>query len=422
VCSNWPRNSSSARGAASRAERAAHTLCVGRRSTRLTLYELIAAHGGNVYKVAISPDGARLATACADNTIRLWDMATRQEVAELRGHGDYVHSVAWSPDGTRLASASGDHTVRIWDTVPLALRAQPKGAYVPPKGYVAYRAEGKRGEPAIRIDGKLDDEAWKAAPWTDDFVDILGDYRIKPRFRTRVKMLWDDEYLYIGAEMEEPHVQGTFTKRDSYIFHEDNDFEVFINPDGNNHNYAELEMNALNTVWDLRLKKPYRDKGRAEDAWDIPGLKTAVHVDGTINNPRDVDKGWSVEIAIPWEITRALNDKSGKPPRDGDQAHQLLARAMALRRRGGPIRPPQGPPRGQLGLVAAVGGGHASAGDVGLRAILVGGARHGQVSPRPLRPRPACPSARLCCPKRLLRQAQAVRARLGGSGLGRRAL
>jgi Carbohydrate family 9 binding domain-like/WD domain, G-beta repeat len=251
---------------------------------------------------------------------------TGEGSAVLSGHDGGVRDAAFDPAGGRIASAgkdhtirvSGDHTVRILNnTVTLAVRAQPKDAYVPPKGYVAYRAVGKRGE-AIRIDGKLDEEAWKAAPWTDDFVDIQGEDRIKPRFRTRVKMLWDDNYLYIGAEMEEPHVQGTFTKRDSYIFHEDNDFEVFINPDGNNHNYAELEMNALNTVWDLRLKKPYRDKGRAEDAWDIPGLKTAVHVDGTINNPRDIDKGWSVEIAIPWEITKALNDKPGKPPRDGD--------------------------------------------------------------------------------------------------------
>jgi len=271
-------------------------------------------HGGNVYKAAFSPDGSRLATGCADNTIRLWDLTTYQEVAELRGHDSYVHSVAWSPDGTRLASASGDHTVRIWDTVSAAVRARPKNAYLPPKGYVAYRAAA-----AIVMDGKLDDDAWKAAPWTDDFVDIEGDLRIQPRFRTRVKMLWDDDYLYIGAELEEPHVQGTFTKRDSYVFHEDNDFEVFINPDGNNHNYAELEMNALNTVWDLRLKKPYRDRGKAEDDWDIPGLKTAVHVNGTINNPRDLDKGWTIEIAIPWKISDALNGKPARPPRDGEQ-------------------------------------------------------------------------------------------------------
>jgi hypothetical protein len=194
--------------------------------------------------------------------------------------------------------------------------ARSADAYVPPRGYVCGRAAGP-----VPFDGRLDEGAWKDAAWTDDFVDIEGDQRIKPRFRTRAKMLWDDRYFYIGAELEEPHVQGTYTKRDSYIFHEDNDFEIFLNPDGNNHNYAELEMNALNTVWDLRLKKPYRDGGAGEDAWDIPGLKTAVHVNGTVNNPRDTDKGWTVEIAIPWEIVRALNggDKPSEMPRDGDQ-------------------------------------------------------------------------------------------------------
>ncbi len=134
-------------------------------------------------------------------------------------------------------------------------------------------------------------------------------------------MLWDDHYLYIGAELEEPHVQGTYTRHDSYIFHEDNDFEVFLDPDGNNHNYGELEMNALNTTWDLRLRKPYRDGGPDESRWEIPGLKTAVHVQGTINNPRDVDKGWTIEIAIPWEIVSALDDDkpSRGMPRDGEQ-------------------------------------------------------------------------------------------------------
>jgi hypothetical protein len=175
-----------------------------------------------------------------------------------------------------------------------------------------------RAARAVVIDGKLDDAAWQAAPWTEDFVDIEGVHRPRPRFRTRVKMLWDDRYLYIGAELEEPHVQGTLTRRDSIIF-QDNDFEVFLSPEGNNHNYAELEMNALNAVWDLRLNKPYRDGGRPDNAWDIPGLKTAVHVNGTINNPGDIDKGWTIEIAIPWEIVRALNGKPGIAPRDGDQ-------------------------------------------------------------------------------------------------------
>jgi len=181
-----------------------------------------------------------------------------------------------------------------------------------PKGYVCQRAQTP-----IQVDGRLDDEAWKAAPWTDAFVDIEGSSRPRPRFRTTAKMVWNDEYFYVAALLEEPHVWGTLTAHDSTIFN-DNDFELFIDPNGDNHEYYEIEINALNTEWDLFLKKPYRDHGPAVNEWEIPGLKTAVHVEGTLNDPRDTDRSWSVELAIPW---KALGEFAHRPvpPKDGDQ-------------------------------------------------------------------------------------------------------
>lgn len=169
----------------------------------------------------------------------------------------------------------------------------------------------------IRIDGKLDDAAWQKAPWTADFVDIEGDKKPKPRFRTRAKMLWDDQYFYIAAELEEPHVWATLTEHDSVIFR-DNDFEVFIDPNGDTLEYYEFEINALNTGWDLFLDKPYRQGGKARNDWEIPGLRTAVHIAGTLNDPGDVDKGWTVEIAFPW---KALGEYAHKPapPHPGDE-------------------------------------------------------------------------------------------------------
>jgi|RhiMetdeSRZDD1v2_1073273.scaffolds.fasta_scaffold499506_2 Carbohydrate family 9 binding domain-like len=181
-----------------------------------------------------------------------------------------------------------------------------------PKEYVCYRAAGK-----IVIDGKLDEPSWRDAPATDKFVDIEGDIRPHPRFTTRAKMLWDDQYFYIGADLEEPHVWATLTKRDSVIFH-DNDFEVFIDPNGDRDEYYELEINALNTAWDLFLPKPYIDGGKAQNSWDIAGLKTAVEVTGTLNDTTDLDKGWSVEMAIPWKALAEYAHKPA-PPKDGDQ-------------------------------------------------------------------------------------------------------
>lgn len=169
----------------------------------------------------------------------------------------------------------------------------------------------------LQIDGRLDDDAWAAAPWTDSFVDIEGDKKPAPRFRTRVKMLWDDEYFYVAAELEEPHVWGTLTEHDSVIFH-DNDFEVFLDPNGDTLEYYEFEINALNTGWDLFLDKPYRHGGKARNEWEIPGLRTGVHVQGTLNDPRDRDRGWSVEIAFPWKVLGEYARKPA-PPNPGDE-------------------------------------------------------------------------------------------------------
>jgi hypothetical protein len=181
-----------------------------------------------------------------------------------------------------------------------------------PRSYVCYRASRP-----LTLNGKVDDAAWTAAPWTEPFVDIEGAVRPTPRFLTRARMLWDDRFFYVGADLVEPHVWATLTERDSVIFH-DNDFEVFIDPDGDNHQYFEIEINALNTVWDLRLVKPYRDGGPALTEWDAVGMKTAVHVDGTLNDPSGRDRGWSLEMAIPWT---ALAEFAGVPcpPRDGDR-------------------------------------------------------------------------------------------------------
>src|SRR5437588_10474098 len=106
----------------------------------------------------------------------------------------------------------------------LAVDAQK--AQIAPKSYDCYRANMP-----VRVDGKLDERAWRAAAWTTDFVDIEGSAKPTSRYRTRAKILWDDEYLYIGAELEEPEVKATLTKHDSVIFH-DNDFEVFLKPPG----------------------------------------------------------------------------------------------------------------------------------------------------------------------------------------------
>ncbi len=183
---------------------------------------------------------------------------------------------------------------------------------IEPLNYVCYQSKEK-----LTIDGKLDEASWLNSKWTEDFVDIEGSLKPIPPFITKAKMLWDKDYFYFGAYLEESDLWASITQRDAVIFH-DNDFEVFIDPDGDSHDYYELELNALNTVWDLLVIKPYRDRCQvAFNSWDIKGLQTAVHLQGTLNDPSDTDEYWSVEIAIPWEsLAEAAHKKT--PPVDKD--------------------------------------------------------------------------------------------------------
>ena len=176
--------------------------------------------------------------------------------------------------------------------------------------YVCYYAAEK---PVI--DGAGSDPVWQRAPWTEDFTDIEGDIRPAPVLRTRVKLLWDSTCLYIYAELNEKDLWGTLRQHDTIIY-DDNDFEVFINPDNTTHRYFELEINTLGTVMDLFMNKPYRNGGKALMSWDAQGLSSAVTVRGTLNHPGDVDEGWSVEMAIPL---KSLSFWGDGPVRDGAQ-------------------------------------------------------------------------------------------------------
>ncbi|MBT8185456.1 MAG: carbohydrate-binding family 9-like protein [Eudoraea sp.] len=167
-------------------------------------------------------------------------------------------------------------------------------AQIAPREYIAYKTSE-----TIIVDGYGHENAWRDAIWSEEFIDIEGEKQ--PRYPTKIKMLWDTDYLYFFAQITEPHVWATLKQRDTVIFY-NNDFEIFIDPDGDTHNYYELEINALNTVWDLFLTKPYRNHGKVIDSWDIQGLKSAVSVEGTRNDPSDTDVGWNVEIAIPWAV------------------------------------------------------------------------------------------------------------------------
>jgi len=181
-----------------------------------------------------------------------------------------------------------------------------------PRKYICHKATG-----TITIDGLMNEPDWQQQEWTEDFVDIEGHTRPQPLQDTRVKMLWDKNYLYVFARLEEKDIWATLTQRDTIIFQE-NDFEVFMDPDGDTHLYYEFEINARNTRWDLLLTKPYRDGGLPISGWNIAGLQSATHIEGTLNNPSDTDQYWDVELAFPLQSLAEAVPRRRKPA-DGDQ-------------------------------------------------------------------------------------------------------
>ena len=205
----------------------------------------------------------------------------------------------------------------------------------------AYRIDS-----SITVDGHLDEAVWRAAPKSPRFRDLVhGQPGIHD---TRASVLWDDQNLYVGYWIEEPDVQATLTERDALIYM-DNDVELFI--DGGDC-YYEFEINAFGTIYEVLFiweeayerggysripefnrdaegVKPFHGVGYQPHPrgprigywnWDFQGLKSAVHVDGTINNSEDRDRGWTVELALPWEGMKWLAHTDGRalPPKDGD--------------------------------------------------------------------------------------------------------
>lgn len=165
------------------------------------------------------------------------------------------------------------------------------------------------------VDGRFEKPFWEDVPWSEPFVDI-ADGRA-PWFQTRMKMAWGEWGLAVVADLQEPHLWATYSEHDSVIFHE-NDFELFLDPDGDGLLYGELEINALNTTWDLLLTQRYLDGGVPINSWEIKGLQTAVELRGTLNDPSDKDDGWSVEILMPWTSWSEIARGIACPPTVGD--------------------------------------------------------------------------------------------------------
>lgn len=206
------------------------------------------------------------------------------------------------------------------------------------------RYTAQRVEAPIRIDGKLDEPVWAHALQSPRFIDIITGE--PTQHDTRVQVVWDQENLYLAYRVEEPLVRAKYTNRNDPIYY-DNDIEFFI---AGRDAYYEFELNAFNTTYEVffiwseayerggfaaspefsREKlKPFNGVGLTTHPrggrlghfdWSFPGMRTAVHVDGTLNQDQDRDRGWTVELAFPWRGLEwlAKAEQRSLPPKEGD--------------------------------------------------------------------------------------------------------
>jgi hypothetical protein len=165
---------------------------------------------------------------------------------------------------------------------------------------------------SIKIDGKLDEAAWKDAPSTGDFVRTMDGMR--PEMKTTAKVLWDDKNLYVAFEMEDRDVWSTLTKPDDKLWTQEA-VEMFIDADGDGKSYVELQTNPRGVVFDSYLPA-YRQN---QNDWQS-NMKVGVKVDGTVDLRTDVDKGWVAELAIPLEAARGKEkEMKNVPPKVGTE-------------------------------------------------------------------------------------------------------
>ena len=208
----------------------------------------------------------------------------------------------------------------------------------------SYKAE--RIKSRLVIDGRLDEAVWQKATRSTPFKDLVQG--TPAHLDTRAAVVWDDEYLYVAYWIEEPNVEATLKERDAPIY-KNNDVEFFI---AGKDAYYEFEINSYNTIYEVLFfwRDAYQRDGYAKMpefsekdplakafngvgykthprgmrigfwSWDYPELKHAVNIQGTINNSKDVDRGWTVELALPWRGMEILAKGDGRslPPKPGD--------------------------------------------------------------------------------------------------------
>lgn len=148
----------------------------------------------------------------------------------------------------------------------------------------------------VKLDGKMTEEAWAAAPWAKDFYDLKSS-RISSE-QTRFKVIYDDSHFFIGIDSDEPGLTQFNSKvheHDDDAIFKDDGIELFIGPDNSVTNYYHMAFNTSGSRWDSIF---YPEERKSEKTWNPKWeVKTYLRKDG-----------WSAEVAIPFSELMLSSD------------------------------------------------------------------------------------------------------------------
>lgn len=213
--------------------------------------------------------------------------------------------------GDKENRAVGPELTVVGGKAPANVKNAPATAQGKPR-YAVRTIEGDQGK--VEVDGKLSEPVWAT----------LQPARLKPfgagqKYETWVKVFATADALYIAGYMEDKHAWGTLEDRDADTWKQEV-LEVFIDPDGDGKDYLELQLTPNNVIFDANFKQRLgQGEGSRQEqidrarAWNMEGLEAKAFVDGTLNNDKDEDKFWSVEIKLPFASIPGAGGKAAKP-------------------------------------------------------------------------------------------------------------
>jgi hypothetical protein len=192
---------------------------------------------------------------------------------------------------------------------------------IPIKGQTPPIYEVARTNEPIKVDGKLDETAWKNTQAVGEFVNNRDGS--PSGLKTEARMLYDQYFLYVSFRIPDENIWATLKRRDQHLWEEEV-VEVFLQADPRQSSYIEVEVNPLGTLLDIYLidvRKPL-----LYESWNSKRLQWAIQVVGSVDG-KGGDIEWRCELAIPFEdVVTAAH----RPPQPGDRWRMNLYRVEKL--------------------------------------------------------------------------------------------